>query len=385
MNIDAIYNSLFEKSHGEDQGPYLSELAEKYPYCQALHFARLKWLKETNNVAYNDYLKLAAAYSGNREYLFTIIHEQKQVMEHAIIPPSLIVEDANPETSFEPLPETIINVSEKSDEERLQQIIDQRLRELNLVKSAPSPEFKIDDFMLQLESQNSDETVVESEVKEVETLNVVDEPFEVETAIDDESRTLEIPVNAATPGETSIANTKSNTEIQESVSSLEKEISAAIEKLAQGDDPIDQLIGQNLILERLSPEIQEEVNMEEVKIDGNHTFTEWLRAVKKPAASAKFNRNASTAEPQSDIIEKFIREEPRITPARSTFYSPINMAKQSILERNDLVSETLAKIYTQQSNYEKAISAYEKLSLLHPEKSAYFAALIIDLKQKQKL
>ena len=83
-----------------------------------------------------------------------------------------------------------------------------------------------------------------------------------------------------------------------------------------------------------------------------------------------------------DLIDKFIKQDPRITPAKSNFYSPINMAKKSIVESEDIVSETLAKIYAQQGNTQKAISFYEKLALRFPEKSRYFAALIEDLKSK---
>ncbi|MBK9639635.1 MAG: hypothetical protein IPO63_18235 [Bacteroidetes bacterium] len=86
--------------------------------------------------------------------------------------------------------------------------------------------------------------------------------------------------------------------------------------------------------------------------------------------------------PSDQLIDKFIKQEPRITPSKSAFYSPINMAKRSIIESDDIVSETLANIYAQQGNFQKAISFYTKLSLRFPEKSRYFAALIKELENK---
>ena len=46
----------------------------------------------------------------------------------------------------------------------------------------------------------------------------------------------------------------------------------------------------------------------------------------------------------------------------------------------DIFTETLARIYFQQEIYPKALEIYEKLILIYPEKSAYFASLIEQVK-----
>jgi ferredoxin-NADP reductase len=83
---------------------------------------------------------------------------------------------------------------------------------------------------------------------------------------------------------------------------------------------------------------------------------------------------------KEEIIEKFILEEPRISRPKSEFFNPSESAQKSSLDADDIVSETLAQLYSQQGNTAKAIRIYEKLSLLIPEKSSYFAALIEKLK-----
>ena len=58
------------------------------------------------------------------------------------------------------------------------------------------------------------------------------------------------------------------------------------------------------------------------------------------------------------------------------------MAMDSIVFNNDIVSETLAEIWVRQHQYANAIKIYQKLSLLNPDKNAYFAQKILDLKSK---
>jgi len=132
-----------------------------------------------------------------------------------------------------------------------------------------------------------------------------------------------------------------------------------------------------------------------IELDNSMGVLDWLNSslVKETVHS-----NTSTSTPvvqKSQLIEKFIKggEEKihltkEVTPTllqierpQTEFFSPENMAKMSLAENEDFVTETLAKIYAQQGNIKKAISAYEKLSLKIPEKSNYFARLIQELKE----
>ena len=112
----------------------------------------------------------------------------------------------------------------------------------------------------------------------------------------------------------------------------------------------------------------------------NHSFSEWL-------ALSKVTKIDRTPKPNTKkLIDNFIDKNLSISkPKKTTFFKPIDVAKESLIENNDLVTPTLAKVYLEQGHYDKAISAYEKLCLKYPEKNSLFAnqiKLINKLKEK---
>jgi hypothetical protein len=82
------------------------------------------------------------------------------------------------------------------------------------------------------------------------------------------------------------------------------------------------------------------------------------------------------------IIERFIHNEPQIRPPAADRLDNENKAKKSSEDQGALVTETLARIYTEQMLYHKAIATYKKLILKFPEKKLYFAAQIEELEKK---
>lgn len=127
------------------------------------------------------------------------------------------------------------------------------------------------------------------------------------------------------------------------------------------------------------------IEEEEEQLDENTelTFTDWLKKVQKGGLTS-VTEEKPEKQHKFDLIDKFIQEDPKIKPKKTEFYSPINMARLSVVDDSELVSETLALIQVEQGNYQEAIKTYQKLSLKNPEKRTYFANQIKILNQKIK-
>jgi hypothetical protein len=112
------------------------------------------------------------------------------------------------------------------------------------------------------------------------------------------------------------------------------------------------------------------------------SFSEWLLYFKKRKEQEQEEVEGQKAVKtmwQKEKLAAALEEENEEIPEKV-----FEMAVNSITKEDDLVSESLAEIYSKQGKFDKAIEMYRKLSLRNPQKKAYFARKIeVLLKEKQ--
>lgn len=115
-----------------------------------------------------------------------------------------------------------------------------------------------------------------------------------------------------------------------------------------------------------------------------YSFNEWLRLTHFKPIDRNDNLNEKTklkpSEKTTKIVNFITASKDKELPKKE-FFSPTNTALKSSTINNNLMTETLAKVYLEQGHLEKAITAYEILSLKYPQKSSLFANQIKAIKQ----
>lgn len=150
------------------------------------------------------------------------------------------------------------------------------------------------------------------------------------------------------------------------------EVERSITVKEEEEDELDKLIKTGSASSGTFFDVEDTVNLEDFK----NTFKK-----KKPAEKQEKPAPKDPAKKRDLLIDKFINEQPKIVPDERKQKEDNEQAKASVQENSDMITDTLAQIYIKQGHYEKAIHAYEKLSLKYPEKNIYFAGQIKKIKQ----
>ena len=120
--------------------------------------------------------------------------------------------------------------------------------------------------------------------------------------------------------------------------------------------------------------VQSEYKIIKEEIIEENSFVEWLKLSNlKPIDRSN----------ETETIDKFISEKPKLKVEVNE--NDLNNDKADNLSNHGgYMTETLAKLYLNQKNYEKAIQSYKILILKFPEKNSYFADQIKKIKSLKK-
>lgn len=425
--------------------PLLEDFIEKFPYCQTSRILLAKALHDQDNIHYDQHLKLAAAHVPDREMLRSIMEAKTEEVEfefplkksepltqnssavhdHPAVPEEEKYEEwySEDEISGRAFEEQKKNETHADPHE----VIRQRLSE---ILGDAAPEIK----------NEADEKVVPDATPVIEnTIKPADPVPPQEPVAEIEYKTQETEKSSAPVAEKSAADNLSKTEDQPAVvephaqtSEKSQDEKVIIEQAARVQDVLDTLELEHAMEESILDSLEKlpviappritgfenksgAIPKEEKPVErppvpqekaedlsGEKSFTEWLKTIGTsskgyeevhapilkttiPVTQLHEPSEESDAESQlsdDELIEKFLLEDPKIIPSKSEFYSPVTQAKKSVMDHDDVVSETLAQIYLSQGNSQKARWCYEKLILLHPEKSAFFAALLKEIDEQ---
>lgn len=138
-----------------------------------------------------------------------------------------------------------------------------------------------------------------------------------------------------------------------------------------------------------SVQISSENNLNSEKTEGEQvkeidislsefTFSEWLHLSKTQDIENKSTPTEKDIKFQ--LIDEFIEKSPKISPiGKLQETTPSLLQNSTTKEYSDLMTETLAQIYTEQKKYDKAVRAYRILALKYPDKSEEFTEKIQEI------
>ncbi len=329
MNVNE-FTSLLRNTQLSDaprQTKELKEVLDSYPWFQSAQALYLKGLHQTGSYKYNLALKKTAAITADREILFDYITSEEFLQD----------EIADALTTQVPLAE-IETVAETVDPG---------------VLKAPAMDEETEDGPLPQSARDADKILDPRLFRSLDP--EVDKQLEVDRQKAREKLELGKPLTFNRRERYSFSEWLQLTTIDKGQTSTQE----------AGQQTSTQEAGQ----QTSAQEAKQETTIQEQAA---------LEAGQNPPPTEDGAASGETAEAPSmasklDRIDRFLSENPKITPAAPDEVPEVDIKSSLKIKQEELMTETLARVYLEQGKYKKAIQAYRILSLKYPEKSSFFA------------
>lgn len=347
-----------------DSSALLGKVIEEFPYFQSARLLYVKNLHDQNSIHYSSQLKVAAAYTSDRKVLYELIQK----------PAGSLPAEAHTKAG------TQLAVTTKQEELVVETIETKETSNVKRQTSGDEIVVQTKDFKLKTQESllKAQELLLESQESLLRTQEIRLKAQEAQLQAKEEALKKEQQQQEEKQKE-SVAKKLVDTKppVFEEVKKAEHDLKTLNQDIVS--EAVNTIIG--IEATTLKTEVPEsEATEEEAPVlnkHAKHSFAEWLKLT-NPKTGAEEKQKIAV----SEIIDQFINLQPSISKPKAEFYSPVDKARESVRENEDIITETLAGIYLKQGNFAKAIKAYEKLSLKYPEKSAFFAALIKEIREK---
>ncbi len=331
----------------------LKAIQQKYPYFQLGAMLLSKSLLKTKDLEYKTTLTKTAIIVNDRERLFNYLYKDILTKEELTVD----------KTTKSPTP-----LPKESEKEETKIKSTSKIEAPKPIKNSKGEEIKNKKEMMEEVSKN------------------------LTTDAKSKAPILDIKIEVKTPTK-SKSDTKPASKVKAKTSKKKEETKA---KLENKEDTASTIVVKKKQEEKPTTKklVKDSATKKKNVIAKSATIKETVKPTKTVAkkTKSKENKQKTTSKTTNtqvksidrkksiEIIEKFIKEDPSINkPEDKAYIKELQLAKASVSEKYDIVSETMAKLYKAQGNKKKAKKIYEKLILIYPEKSTYFAARISDL------